>query len=104
DPLSQVIVKREEGDRIIPAVNDRKTIIATAHDTIGSIHPGAQATLLKLKQQYWWPNMIKDIKAYISTCEPCQVTNPTVMGSVPYLRPSRPSKPFDKFVIDYIGP
>ncbi|CAD67562.1 polymerase [Simian foamy virus Pongo pygmaeus pygmaeus] len=97
----KVIVKRPEGTKIIPPLADRKLLASQAHKLS---HSGREATLLKLSNTYWWPNMRKDVVKVIGQCQQCLVTNPSNLTSGPILRPERPTKPFDKFFIDYIGP
>jgi len=34
-------------------------------------HQGVDKTFEKLRRNYWWPNMKKDIKNCISSCDVC---------------------------------
>src|SRR5215207_136249 len=44
--------------------------IMHSHPTSG--HLGTDATFQRLKDRYYWPQMYKDIKEYVSTCDNCQ--------------------------------
>ena len=44
--------------------------IMHSHPTSG--HLGTDATFQRLKDKYYWPQMYKDIKEYVSTCDNCQ--------------------------------
>lgn len=46
----------------------RQELISTAHDSFWGRHSGIKGTLFRLKQQFYWPNMINDITEYISKC------------------------------------
>ena len=43
-----------------------------AHDSISSGHVGAAKTLAKVKDQFIWPAMSRDIKRYCASCPICQ--------------------------------
>nr|AFX98094.1 pol protein [Simian foamy virus] len=97
----KVKVNRPEGTKIIPPSLERAGIVQKAHNLA---HTGREATLLKIANLYWWPNMRKDVVKQLGRCQQCLVTNAFNQTSGPILRPTRPLKPFDKFFIDYIGP
>ncbi|AAB48112.1 pro-pol protein, partial [Human spumaretrovirus] len=97
----KVKVSRPEGVKIIPPQSDRQKIVLQAHNLA---HTGREATLLKIANLYWWPNMRKDVVKQLGRCQQCLITNASNKASGPILRPDRPQKPFDKFFIDYIGP
>jgi len=40
------------------------------HPTAG--HFGIQATYEKVKERYYWKNMMKDIEIYVKSCDKCQ--------------------------------
>ncbi len=47
----------------------RTLLIHSAHSSLGTGHPGANATLSLLKDRYWWPNM--DVTRLVQGCEEC---------------------------------
>jgi hypothetical protein len=51
-----------------------KEIITEAHNSKFAGHRGRFKTEERLRQDYCWPNMEKDIKEPIHQCEPCQTT------------------------------
>ena len=54
-------------------VDDLRTmIIAEAHGSRYSIHPGSTKMYHDLKQIYWWDGMKKDIAEYVAKCPNCQ--------------------------------
>ncbi len=38
----------------------RTQLVHSAHSSLGTGHPGANATLLLLKDRYWWPNIARE--------------------------------------------
>ena len=53
-------------------------------------HPGIRKTIRILKQRFWWPTLISDIKRHIHSCHVCQSKAP----HFPSTSPSLPRKPF----------
>ena len=50
----------------------RKKLITDFHDSLWAGHRGIWATFMKLKENYWWPHMYKDITKFVETGEVCQ--------------------------------
>ena len=50
----------------------KKKLITDFHDSLWAGHRGIWATVMKLKEKYWWPHMYKDIMKFVETCEICQ--------------------------------
>ena len=51
-------------------------ILKEMHDTTTAGHPGIKATLHKVKRNYVWTNMTKDVETYVKGCTRCQQTKP----------------------------
>ena len=57
----------------IPNVEELKNeILKDAHNSEFSIHPGSTKMYQDLKQNFWWPDMKKEIAQWISKCYTCQ--------------------------------
>ena len=70
----------------------REKILRELHDDFS--HPGISKTVSLITRYYWWPNIIRDIKAYVRSCRPCQLAKyshrPTYGKYIcpePFLRP-----------------
>ena len=50
----------------------KKEILMEAHQTAYSIHLDSTKMYHDLKSIYWWPNMKKDITAFVKQCLICQ--------------------------------
>ena len=57
----------------IPNVAELKQeILQEAHSSRYSIHPGSTKMYRDLKQNFWWPNMKREIAEWVSKCYTCQ--------------------------------
>ncbi len=52
----------------------RTQLVHSAHSSLGTGHPGANATLSLLKDRYWWPNMARDVRSFVQGCEECAIS------------------------------
>ena len=66
----------KERQLIAPDPKEFTTIITKHHDHITAGHPGRVKTLEKIKENYVWEGMRKDIDRYVDNCETCQRTKP----------------------------
>jgi hypothetical protein len=60
--------------KILAPQGFRKKKITKAHNSRFAGHGGRFKTQERLRQDFWWPHMDKDIKEHIDQCEPCQTT------------------------------
>ena len=57
----------------IPHVPELKNeILHEAHNSKFSIHPGSTKMYRDLKQNFWWPNMKRDVEEWVAKCYTCQ--------------------------------
>ena len=88
--------------QVIPA-RDKKETLSLAHDHQLSGHQGVDRTYYNLKQQVWWPGMLKDVQEYIRTCDKCQKRR-TIKDQVARQPSETPQSPFEHIGIDVAGP
>ena len=50
----------------------RQKILAEAHQSRFSMHPGVTKMYRDLKQMFWWPGLKKEVADYVSKCLTCQ--------------------------------
>ena len=50
----------------------KEEILRDAHSSKYSIHPGSTKMYRDLKENFWWPNMKKEIAEWVSKCYTCQ--------------------------------
>lgn len=74
---------------VVTEVGSREELIKQAHDDSG--HRGRDPTYAKISDQFWWPEMYKQVTEYCHTCQECQmrssyapkvVINPTYVKTV----------------------
>ena len=58
----------------VPKRNEelKSEIMEEAHSSAYAAHPGSTKMYRILKDYYWWPNMKREIAAYVSRCLICQ--------------------------------
>ncbi|UYV66797.1 hypothetical protein LAZ67_4002878, partial [Cordylochernes scorpioides] len=72
------------------------------HDAFG--HPGKNKTLKLISTYYWWPQMLRIIKEYVSSCKVCHLrkqSNQPTIGH--YQKPDSDLQPFDLIGLNKIG-
>jgi len=78
---------------------DHEEIIRSIHETA---HLGIQNTTNKIKERYWWPGILKDVAAFISTCDQCQREQKPKKAKDIY--PIIADRPFQIVGLDHVGP
>ena len=64
---------RLNGRVCVPAIVElRQMILAEAHSSRYSIHPGTAKMYHDLRELYWWKGMKRDVADYVSRCLNCQ--------------------------------
>ena len=57
----------------IPHVTElKKEILHDAHNSRYSIHPGSTKMYKDLKENFWWPDMKREVAEWVSKCLTCQ--------------------------------
>ena len=92
-------------DIVVPYIL-RVNILMELHDdpTTGG-HLGITKTIYKVRQRFWWPNLIQTIHDYIVSCRSCQENKPDFDKSLGLANPDKPKEePFHTVSIDVHGP
>lgn len=84
---------------------EKKQILEKFHnDPIYGGHCGQKRFLKKLKCEYKWKNMSKDVNKFVKSCEKCQINKAKVKNKEQMVITPTPQKAFDITCIDTIGP
>jgi hypothetical protein len=83
----------------------KRKILYEFHDAPVGGHRGMNGTYRAIKSLHSWPNMRRDIEAYVKQCNSCQV-NKTLKPKkrAPMELTSTADHPFDKCYLDIVGP
>ncbi|GFT36313.1 protein NYNRIN [Trichonephila clavipes] len=88
---------------VIPEMRKRK-ILEIAYESVFGAHLGAHKTIQRIKFSFYWPGMVKEIKAYCSSCHGCQLRKVICsVDKIPITPVSRPKLPFQVVNVDLIG-
>ena len=79
----------------------RKYVIRQYHDLNG--HIGTERCFYTIKSKYFWPNLFKDLHAYINNYIPCQTRNARQIRA-PLQETDIPPFPFSRVSLDVSGP
>ena len=62
------------GNRLCVPNDDglKQEILDEAHNSAYAMHPGSTKMFRTLREHYWWPNMKREIAAFVSRCLICQ--------------------------------
>ncbi len=81
----------------------RTQLVHSAHSSLGTDHPGANATLSLLKDRYWWPNMARDVRRFVQGCEKCAISkSPRYLPAGKLLPLPVPNRPWSHLGVDFV--
>jgi len=97
-------VLRFRGKIYVPRNPDlRKRVVSLCHDIKVAGHPGRWKTLELVSRNYWWPQISRYIRRYVSTCDLCLRTKPIRQAPVGELHPLRiPDSRWDTLSVDFV--
>ena len=98
------ILYRLEGERKLQVIRDYEFegLMYMVHDHELSGHFGVKATQNRVKENYWWKGMMKDIEGYVKSCEKCQKRGKP--QGKHELHNVEIDEPFARIGIDIVGP
>lgn len=90
---------------LFPTPDEIKKILKDNHDSPTAGHPGISRMFDRLKTQYWWQTMRRDIENYVKSCKSCQINKPLRQcNKAPMIITSTATKPIEKLFLDLVGP
>ncbi|XP_011686344.1 PREDICTED: uncharacterized protein LOC105449050 [Wasmannia auropunctata] len=88
-----------------PEPQDREALITENHASACGGHKGVTKTYNRLRTNYYWSSMKKDIQKFIQQCRQCQLKKLTrVKTKQPMIITDTPGNAFDKVSLDIMGP
>ncbi len=96
-----------KGDAMVVAGDNKlkRGVISAFHDPPYRGHPGIGNTAALLQQNYWWPNLKKDVEEYVKGCAACQANKINTHHQKPRLFPittDPEAQPFEVITMDFI--
>lgn len=89
----------------VKSPHEREKIIIFNHDhPIFGGHVGKKRLHAKIRQNYIWPNMVRDVADHVRKCHKCQTNKIKTHTKLPLCITDTPGNTFDKLSIDTIGP
>lgn len=80
-------------------------VLEMCHDNNTVAHAGLSRTLHRVKQNFFWHGLYKNVKNFVASCHSCiqrrGFNKPTI---APLQKIPTPSRPFEKCSIDAVGP
>ncbi len=81
----------------------RTPLIHSSHTSLGTGHPGANATLSLLRDRFWWPNMARDVRRFVQGCPDCAISKSSRQLPSGKLVPLPiPNRPWSHLGVDFI--
>ena len=83
----------------------RKEVLNEAHNSLLGGHMGVFKTSHRLRNEFFWPGMAKDIEAHVRSCRTCQEASSKGKDKEPLITPIPiPSGPGQRIHADLFGP
>ncbi|KAL0153990.1 hypothetical protein M9458_050705, partial [Cirrhinus mrigala] len=103
---SDVLVQGIELGVVVVPKSYRENVLSVAHDHELSGHLGIKKTYYNLLKHFFWPGIKSTVSQYCRSCHACQVAgkpnqviSPAPLKPIPVM-----NEPFEKLVIDCVGP
>ena len=76
-----------KGDRICVPRSMRQQVMQESHDVPTAGHPGGRRMYIAVRENFYWPNMKKEVEDYVKTCKTCQTSKATNQRKAGLLKP-----------------
>src|SRR5215216_7947907 len=98
------LYKKKEDEKLLQVIQEDEvnTILFMMHNHPTAGHMGIDATYRKIKEQYYWDGMRKDVIKHIEYCDSCQRRGKK--GGKGWLNPIRVRRPFERIGLDFVRP
>ena len=90
--------------RLLVPESLRSEVMYLNHDIPSAGHQGVDRTLSRVKEKYFWRNMTKDIKEYVSVCKHCNKNKKPQRHARYEMTKFHAGAPMEKVHLDFLGP
>lgn len=81
------------------------TLIEEAHEAKDRAHGGIRKTLNHLKNKFFWPNMVLQVRSFVGSCQVCKECKSSNQQLMPEIgNEVQTDRPFQKLCIDFLIP
>ncbi len=94
----------KQGENIRKIIKDRSKQIELINEAHQVGHEGIYKTYNRLKRDYYWKSMKKDVQTFIRNCHRCQIYRPQILNKNVESIATPPGYPFSRVGLDLIGP
>ena len=102
---SKYIITVCSGEIMIPVEFERDNIIREYHESTVGGHKGIVSCYHKIRENFYWPGLFKQVENFIRSCESCQkYKSPHERTKMPMCLTDTPKRAFDKVQMDIVGP
>ena len=102
--LSQSMGGGSEIEQLVLPTLCRKAVLQLAHEIPLAGHLGRKKISQRILQRFYWPSLFKDVTAFCRTCERCQKMGHQRRIPVPLVPIPVIDEPFQRVVMDIVGP
>lgn len=79
-------------------------VLQLHHDSALGGHFGFDKTLAEVAARYYWPEMLKDVRSYVRSCEACARRKQSTAHAPGRLQSIVAEEPFELISVDVLGP
>jgi hypothetical protein len=74
------------------------------HSSHLSAHLGMTKTLIRISKAFYWPDMRREVSAFVRKCQDCQRAKPAHDSQVGLHSSEVVTRPLERVFIDFVGP
>ncbi|KAI2646142.1 Transposon Tf2-9 polyprotein [Labeo rohita] len=81
----------------------RAAVLQWGHSSRIMCHPGVRRSLAAIRQRFWWPAMVEDVRRFVGACSVCAQNKSSNSPSAGLLMPLPvPSRPWSHIALDFV--
>ena len=82
----------------------RSEVLQWGHSSSLACHAGIRRTMACLRQRFWWPKMVDDVRSFIAACSTCACNKTSNQPPVGLLQPLPvPKRPWSHIALDFVS-
>lgn len=94
----------DSGIKTLNSPEDINTVLKDFHNSTLGGHTGVYKTYKRIRKQFKWKHMMRDIREYVKKCLICQKNKSGKQTKMEMMISDTAQKPFEKVYLDIVGP